>query len=234
MRCSRPRRTDSSLVEQPHQLDVDLAAQPLEHAGCRRTSRWPAPGARSSPCARRRSTSGSCSGRPMPLEHVGVLELDVHAELAPCARRLGLAEVEQLLQGERRGSGRRTSRCRVACAASARGPAAHGPRSRSKSCTNQPCSRPRRRPAIVRRCRELRAAGHVGRPGEVRSWRQTRTPSRVLTTSGSTESAPHAPGQPVGERRVLRSVPAGAAVADHEWSGHTAPRVARASEVTGR
>ena len=66
---------------------------------------------------------------------------------------------------------------------------AGAPRGRSPARTSRP--RPRRRPPCVRRlCANSGrlATSVVG--ARSRSWRQTRIPSRVHTTSGSTESAP--------------------------------------------
>ena len=45
----------------------------------------------------------------------------------------------------------------------------------------------------------------------------------------------HPPGQPIGGGRVLRSVAAGAAVTDHQWSAHgSTVRGAGVEKVSGR
>ena len=138
--------------------------------------------------AGRRAARAAAS--PGPSKTSGCLSSMCTPRLPPGARRLGLAQVEQLLEGEHADAGRRTSHSPGRL---------RGQRSRARSCTDLGEVEVLHEPAVLlapsttmrrRRCaNSARSATSVVR-ARSRSWRQTRTPSRVLTTSGSTESAP--------------------------------------------
>ena len=132
-----------------------------------------------------------------------------------------LAEVEQLLEGERR----RTWPSYIALPGRFR-----GQRSRARSCAELVEVEVLHEPAVLhpspsttsrrRRLRELRPAGHVGGPRQVEVVPADKDAVAGAHHVGLDRVGPGAPGQPVGEGGVLRSVAAGAAVSDHEWSSH--------------
>jgi hypothetical protein len=148
-----------------------------------------------------------------------VLELDVHAEAASGPGRLGLAQVEQVLEGEHADVSvvPRTGVAPLGPAL-ARPQLPHlgevevldEPAVLLSTLDDQPPAAPG----------ELRAVGDVGGPFQVEV---------VATDEYAVAGADHvgldgvgtaAPREPVGECCVLRAVPAGAAVPDDKWSSH--------------
>ena len=217
-------------VEQPHQVHVELAPQALEHVGLEGHHRGRAQRG-GQPAAAQHLHERLVQRQPECGEVRGVLELDVHADLTPRARRLVLAQVEQLLEGEH---------ADLAVVPRAPGPLARPPLAGPQGLDLGEVEVVHE-PAVLGRAVDDQAPAAVGELGAVGDVGGLRQVEVVAAHQDPVAGAQHvgldgvgarAPGEAVGEGGVLGAVPAGTAVPDDEWSSSRLP--AWGPQVTNR